>query len=92
MTATAPTVEPGEVDKINVGDLKSQGEGEMHVMHKDYTIRVKSFISGGWKSDEEYEAWREKEDKAEVRSEAAVEARKRNSIIGRLKAALSKFF
>jgi Type IV secretory pathway, VirD4 components len=34
-----------EVDRINPLDLKAQGEGEMHVIHKEYVIRVKSFYA-----------------------------------------------
>jgi len=34
-----------EVDRINPLDLKAQGEGEMHVIHKEYVIRCKSFYA-----------------------------------------------
>lgn len=34
-----------EVDRINPLDLKAQNEGEMHVIHKEYVIRVKSFYA-----------------------------------------------
>lgn len=34
-----------EVDRINPLDLKAQGEGEMHLIHKEYVIRLKSFYA-----------------------------------------------
>ncbi|NTF17519.1 TraM recognition domain-containing protein [Agrobacterium rubi] len=34
-----------EVDRINPLDLKAQGEGEMHIIHKEYVVRVKSFYA-----------------------------------------------
>ena len=34
-----------EVDRVNPLDLKAQGEGEMHVFHKEYIIRTKSFYA-----------------------------------------------
>jgi hypothetical protein len=43
MTATID-----EIDRINPLDLKAQGEAEMHILHKDAIIRVRSFISGNW--------------------------------------------
>jgi hypothetical protein len=110
MTAEAAhTVKADELDRIDPRNRKAQGEGEEHIIHKNYpsamgakgegemhlkagTVRVKSFISGGWKSDEDYQRWRDEEDRASAKRAAEIEARKRNSIVGRLKAVFSKLF
>lgn len=92
MLDTRSTIEPTDVDKINASDLKRQDEGEMHILHKDRMVRLKSFISGSWESREQYEEWREQEGAIARAQRSADESKNNRSIKARLKSIFSRCF
>lgn len=80
MTASAPTTaQLDEVDRINARDLKAQGEGEMHILHKDYILRWNGM--GAVITPEQH---------AEALEKLAL--RERSTISGRIKRFVSQLF